>query len=303
MGIINKGVFGKALWEGVNAWYGEAYNEFPLEYTELFNKYNSNKASEEDVGLVGLGLAGVMTDGGDVSFDAMRQGYITRYKHIKYGLGFIITDEMIEDDLYGVAAQKSASSIGYSMRQTKETIAANVYNRAFNSTYTGGDGIEMISAVHPNVSGGTWSNTLATAADLSEASLEQACIDMGSWTNDRGLQINAMPQKLVISIQQQFLAERILMSPLRVGTADNDVNALKNMGKFPGGVVMNHYLTDADAWFLRTDIPDGMKYFERRADALSDDIDFNSDNIKYKTTARYSFGWTDARGIYGSPGI
>lgn len=302
MAIINKGLFGKALWEGVNVWYGDSYNEFTPEYPELFTKYTSNKAFEEDISVVGLGLASVMTEGGSVSFDNMRQGFITRYTHVKYGLGFIITDEMIEDDLYQVVAQKKAAAIGYSMRQTKETIGANVYNRAFNPAYTGGDGKEMCSAVHVNVSGGTWANELGTSSDLSEAALEQACIDMGSWTDDRGLQINAMPEKLIIPIELQFEAERILMSPLRVGTADNDINALKMMGKFPGGVVMNHYLTDADAWFLKTNVRDGLKQWERRADSLSDDMDFTTDNILYKATARYSFGWTDPRGIFGSPG-
>lgn len=302
MATINKGLFGKALWEGVNVWYGDAYNEFSPEYPELFTKYASHKAFEEDIGVVGLGLASVIPEGGAVPFDSMRQGFITRYTAIKYGLAFAITDELIEDDLYKVVAQKKAQSIAYSMRQTKETVAANVYNRAFNSTYTGGDSVEMCSDAHVNVSGGTWSNELATAADLSEASLEQACIDMGSWTDDRGLQINAMAEKLIIPIELQFIAERILMSPLRVGTADNDINALKMMGKFPGGIVMNHYLTDADAWFLRTNVRDGMKHFERRPDALSDDVDFSTDNLLYKATARYSFGWTDPRGIFGSPG-
>jgi hypothetical protein len=188
------------------------------------------------------------------------------------------------------------------MRQTKETVAANVYNRAFNSSYTGGDGKELCATDHPNVAGGTWSNELTTAADLSEAALEQAIIDMMAWTDDRGLLIAAMPEKLIIPPELVFEAERILETPLRVGTADNDVNALKNLGKFRGGVTVNHYLTDADAWFIRTNVANGMKHFERKADSFAEDNDFDTDNAKFKASARYSFGWSDPRGIFGSPG-
>ncbi len=302
MAAINTGAYAKALWPGVNKFYGDSYAEHSLEYPALFDKETSQKNFEEDVGTTGLGMASAISEGAPVTYDNMRQGFTTRYTHIKYGLGFIITREMIEDDLYGVIAKKRAMALGFSMRQTKETVGANVYNRAFNSSYTGGDGLEMCSTAHVNVTGGTWSNELTTAADLSEASLEQACIDISKWTNDRGLKIAVTPRCLVIPYDLQFEAERILQSPLRVGTADNDLNAIRSLGKFPDGVKLNHYLTDADAWFLRTTSPDGLKYFERRADALDDDNDFDTDNIKFKATARYSFSWTDPRGIFGSPG-
>jgi len=302
MAIINRASFSKALWPGVNAWYGEKYAEFPVEYTGLFDTQSSSKAFEEDVGTTGLGLAAVKGEGDAVTYDDMQQGFLTRYQHVTYGLGFIITEEMIEDDQYMIVANKKAQALAFSMRQTKEIVGANVYNRAFNASYLGGDGLELCSLLHPNVSGGTWANEAAVACDISEAALEQALIDMSKWTNDRGLKIAVMPQKLIIPVDLQFDVERILMSPLQSGNSNNDINALKSSGKFPGGVVVNHYLTDTDAWFIRTNVSDGMKHLERRADNFSEDNDFDTNNLKYKATARYSFGWTDPRGLYGSPG-
>lgn len=302
MANIDSGSFAKALWPGINKWYGRAYDEHSVEYTELFETYSSRKQFEEDVGITSFGLAAVKPEGQAISYDVERQGFITRYTHVEYALGFIITRIMVEDDQYDVVASRRARALAFSMRQTKENVAANVYNRAFTASYTGGDGLEMCSAAHINVAGGTWANELSTSADLSEASLEQACIDIMKYTNDRGLKISVTPQKLIIPVDLAFEAERILKSPYRVGTADNDVNALNSMNKFPGGVVVNHYLTDADAWFLRTNAPDGMKHFERRADEFAIDNDFDTDNAKYKAQARYSFGWTDPRGIFGSPG-
>lgn len=298
--MINRGTISKALWPGVNAFYGEAYNEFPVEYTMLFDTYNSSKAFEEDVGIVSFGLAAQKSEGGGIAYDDMAQGFITRYNHISYGLGFIITEEAIEDDQYMQVANRNAKSLAFSMRQTKEIVAANVYNRAFNSSYTGGDAKELLATDHPNVSGGTWSNELTTAADLSEASLEQAFIDMGKWTNDRGLKIAVIPQALILPVDLQFEAERILNSPLRPGTSDNDIAVMR--GKFPKGVMINHYLTDTDAWFIKTNVPEGMKYWERKGDTFSDDNDFDTNNIKYKAVCRYSVGWTDPRGLFGSPG-
>lgn len=301
-GVINRGEFGKALWPGLNAWWGEAYDEHPVEYTYLFDTYYSDKAFEEDVQISGFGLAAVKPEGEAIAFDSMTQGFLTRYTHITYALGFIITDEMIEDDQYMVVGQKRARALAYSMRQTKEVVGANVYNRAFNSAFPGGDGVELLSLVHPNTAGGTFANELATAADLSEAALEQACIDIMKFSNDRGLLISVMPQSLIIPVDLVFEAERILMSPLQSGTANNDINVLKAMGKFPKGIVANHYLTDQDAWFIRTNIPDGMKYFERRADDFDEDNSFDTGNLKYKTTGRWSFGFTDPRALFGSPG-
>ena len=300
--MINRANYSKLLWPGVNSFYGEAYAEFPVEYTGLFDTFTSQKAFEEDVGLTGFGLAAIKSEGGATTYDDSQQGFINRFQHVAYSLGFIITEEMIEDDQYRIPSQKKAASLAYSMRQTKEVVGANVYNRAFSSTYTGGDTKELCATDHPNVSGGSWANELATAADISEAALEQAIIDMGKWTDDRGLKIAVMPQKLIIPVDMQFDVERILMSPLQAGNSNNDINALKSTGRFPGGVFVNHYLTDADAWFIRTNVPEGMKYFERRADTFSEDNDFDTNNLKYKATARYSFGWTDPRGIYGSPG-
>lgn len=301
MSIMNTSSFAKALWPGVNAWYGKEYAEYPVEWTELFEQHKSSRAFEEDVGLSSFGLAVVKPEGAGISYDSERQGFITRYSHVVYALGFIITREMMDDDLYDIVGQRKAKGLAYSMRQTKEVVAANVYNRAFNSSYVGGDGKEMIATDHPNVAGGTWSNELATPADLSEAALEQASIDIQGFTNDRGLLIAARPQKLIITPAQEFDAKRILGSALRVSTPNNDLNALKTMGIIPE-VVVNHYLTDTDAWFIRTSVKGGPKHFERRADSFDMDNDFDTENAKFKATARYSFGWTDPRGVYGSAG-
>lgn len=301
MAIINSGSFAKALWPGVNAWYGKAYSEFPVEFEKLFDKHTSTRQWEEDVGISSFGLAIQKPEGGVIQYDSERQGFTNRYTHIVYALGFIITREIMEDDQYDIVGQKKAQGLAYSLRQTKEVLGANVYNRAFSSSYTGGDGVSLLNAAHPNVAGGTWSNTLATAADLSEASLEQAVIDIAGFTNDRGLRISAKPKSLVIPWQLAFEAQRILKSVGRPGTDVNDVNALNSMGLFKD-VIVNHYLTDSDAWFIRTDVSDGMKYFERRADAFDMDNDFDTENAKFKASFRASWGWTDPRGLYGSPG-
>lgn len=297
---ITTSSFAKALWPGVNAWYGEAYNQHPVEYTDLFNTYTSRKAFEEDFGSSWFGLAAVKPEGGAVSYDTAQQGYLTRYTHVTYALGFIITREIVDDDQYDIVGQKRASGLAFSMRQTKEIVGANVYNGAFTS-YTTGDGLYLLDTSHTNVAGGTYDN-ITTAATLSEAALEDLSILIMGATNDRGLNIALVPQSLIIPPALVFEADRILNSPLRVGTADNDLNALKNMGKFPGGVKVNHYLTSTTAYFLRTDCPDGMKHFERRGDDFTMDNDFDTDNAKYKATGRYSFGATDPRGLYGNAG-
>jgi hypothetical protein len=301
MSVITTGSFAKALWPGVNAWYGKEYAEYPVEYTQLFDKNTSSRAFEEDVGVSSFGLAVVKPEGSSISYDSERQGFVTRYSHVVYALGFIITREMMDDDLYDVVGQRKAQGLAFSMRQTKEIIAANVYNRAFTSTYTGGDGKEMIATDHPNVAGGTWSNELTTAADLSEAALEQAYIDISAFTNDRGLLIGVRPKSLIIHPSNMFEAKRILQTEKRVDSANNDLNALKTMGIIPE-VVVNHYLTDSDAWFIRTNVKNGLKYWERRADSFDMDNDWDTENAKFKATSRYSFGWTDPRAIYGSAG-
>lgn len=302
MATITTGSFAKALWPGVNAWYGQAYDEYPVEWDKLFEKHTSRRNFEEDVGTSGFGLAVVKPQGDAISYDEERQAFVTRYSHVVYGLGFIVTREMFEDDLYDVVGQRKAKALAFSMRQTKETVAANVYNRAFTSGYTGGDGSILCVSSHPNFAGGTWSNVLGTAADISEAALEQACIDIQGFTNDRGLKIRVMPKSLIIPKEIEFETARILKNVDRPGTADRDINALVKLGKFPGGMIVNHYLTDTDAWFIRTDVSNGMKYFERRGDEFGMDNDFDTENAKFKATSRYSFGWTDPRGIFGSAG-
>jgi hypothetical protein len=301
MSVINSSSFAKALWPGINAWYGKAYDEYPVEYTDLFDTYTSRKQFEEDVGISSFGLAVKKGEGAAITYDSERQGFITRYNHTVFGLGFIITREIYEDDQYDVVGQRKAQGLAFSMRQTKEINGANVYNRAFDSNYTGGDAVQMIASSHPNFAGGTWSNIIATAADLSEASLEQACIDIAGFTNDRGLLIKVLPKSLIIPRQLAFEAQRILKTDGRVGTDNNDLNALKAMGLIPK-IIVNHYLTDQDAWFIRTDVQHGLKYFERRGDEFGMDEDFDTENAKYKASARYSFGWTDPRAIYGSQG-
>jgi hypothetical protein len=308
MSVITTSSFAKALWPGVNTWYGDAYSQYPVEWDKLFEKNTSRKAFEEDVGGSYFGLASVKNEGAPVTFDSSRQGFTSRYNHVVYALGFIITREIYEDDLYDVVGKQKASALAFSMRQTKEIVGANVYNRAFNTSYTGGDGATLIasaggggSSSHANIAGGTWTNGVATAADLSEASLEQAVIDIASFTNDRGLKIAVRPKTLIIPKELMFEANRILKTDGRVGTDLNDINAIKTMGLIPE-IVVNHYLTDTDAWFIRTDVPNGLKYYERRGDEFGMDEDFDTENAKYKATARYSFGWTDPRAIYGSPG-
>jgi hypothetical protein len=301
MSIINSSSFAKALYPGVNAWYGKAYGEYATEYNKLFETYKSTRQFEEDVGVSSFGLAVVKPEGAPITFDSERQAFITRYNHVVYALGFVITREIMDDDQYDVVGQRKAQGLAYSMRQTKEIVAANTYNRAFNSSFVGGDGKELLATDHPNFAGGTFANELTTAADLSEAALEQACIDIAGFTNDRGLLIAAKPKTLIIPRQLMFEAKRILGTDGQVYSADNTLNAIKAMGMIPE-VVVNHYLTDTDAWFIRTDVPHGMKHFERRADAFEMDNDFDTENAKFKATARYSFGWTDPRGLFGSPG-
>lgn len=299
---ITSSSFTKALWPGVNAWYGEAYADYQPQWTPIFSQEKSSRAFEEDVGISGFGYAVQKPEGSQISYDTMVQGFVTRYQHVVYGLGFTITREMYEDDQYGVIGKKRAKALARSMRLTKDVLAASVLNRAFTSTYTGGDAKELCATDHPNVAGGTWSNELAVAANLSEAALEQMNIDIMKFTDDRGLKIAVKPKQLIIPPDLVFEAERILKTDGRVGTANNDLNALKTMGKV-GKIVVNQYLTSTTAYFLQTDVQDGLKYFERRGDQFDMDNDFDTENAKYKATARYSFGWTDARCIYGTPGV
>jgi hypothetical protein len=276
-GVINTSSFAKALWPGVSAWYGESYKEFETQWDKLFDKSTSRRAWEEDVGTSMFGLPVVKAEGSPVTFDTSRQGFTSRYNHVVYALGFIITREMVDDDLYDIVGRQKAKSLAFSMRQNKEIIAANVYNRAFNTSYVGGDSATLVASAggggstsHPNIAGGTWTNGPVAAADLSEAALEQAAIDIRGFLNDRGLKINAKPKRLVVPKELMFEAQRILKTDGQVYSADNTMNALKTMGIIPE-IVVNDYLTDADAWFIRTDVQDGMKYFERNADEFGMD--------------------------------
>ena len=302
MSVITSSSFAKLLWPGLNSIYGKEYADYPVEWDKLFEKNTSDRAYEEDLGLSSFGLASVKAEGAPITYDSERQGFTSRYNHVVYALGFIITREIYEDDQYGKVGAQKAKALARSMRQTKEINGANIYNRAFSgSGYLGGDGKTLIASDHPNVAGGTFSNVIGTAADLSEAALEQAVIDIAGFRDDRGLLIAAKPEKLVIPYQLQFEAKRILGSDGRVGTDLNDPNVLKDMGIF-SNVITNHYLTDSDAWFILTNVKDGLKYFERRGDQFEMDNDFDTENAKFKATARYSFGWTDPRAIYGSAG-
>lgn len=301
-GVITTANFAKLLWPGINAIYGNAYKDYPEEWSKLgFQTNKSTRAYEEDVGVSSFGLAAVKSEGGPISYDTERQAFTTRYNHVVYALGFIITREMYEDDQYSYIGKRKATALARSMRQTKEIVAANIFNRATTAGYTGGDGVTLLNASHVNVASGTYSNMPTTAADLSEAALEQAAIDIAAFRDDRGLLIAAKPKKLIIAPANQFEAKRILGTDGRPGTELNDLNAIKTMGIIPE-VTVNHYLTDSDAWFIVTDVPDGLKYFERRGDQFEMDNDFDTENAKYKATARYSFGWTDPRGVYGSMG-
>ena len=291
----------KALWPGIHAWFGAAYKEHPTEYTEIFKVESSEKNYEEDVMVTGFGLAPVKGEGASYSYDSESQGFTKRYKHVAYGLGYIVSREELADNLYEKVSKQRSKRLAFSMRQTRETVGANILNRAFNSSYTGGDGLELCSTAHVTLSGNQ-SNELSVAADLSEASLEDLLIIIANATNDRGLKIALRGMKLIVPTAEQFEACRILNSTLRVGTPNNDVNAIKNMGLLPEGYVTNHYLTDTDAWFVKTDAPNGLMWFDREAVEFKQDNDTDTDNAKAKSYMRFSTGWTDWRGMYGSPG-
>jgi len=304
MGVITTGSLAKALWPGVSAWFGETYKEWPVEYTRLFDEEKSTKAFDEDVGVSGFGLAVEKSQGSGVSYDEARQSYIQRYINKTYALGFIITEEAIEDNQYNLAVlgRRDARALAFSIRQTREILAANVYNRAFNASYTFADGKVMCATDHPLFAGGTFSNKAAVASDLNEAALEQAIIDIAAFTNDRGLKVAILPRTLHIHAANMVEAERILKSTLQNDSANNAINALRSMGAFPGGVQVNHYFTDEDAWFVRTNCPEGLKYKNRVATEFKPDNDFDTGNAKFKARFRCSFGMTDPRAIYGSPG-
>jgi len=301
-GIITTASHPKALWPGIKAWWGQVYDEHQTEYTDLFDTDSSDKHYEEDVQLTGFGLAPRKSEGAATSYDSEIQGFTTRYTHVAYALGYIVTKEELDDNLYEQVSKRRSAALAMSFRQTKENVGANVYNRAFNGTYLGGDGVALCSTAHPNATGGTFSNMASVGVDLSEAALEDAVIALMGYTNDRGLLINVMPKSLHVSRQNWFNANRILQSVYSPGTANNDVNVIKSTNALPGGIKMNHYFTAPNAWFLRTNIPNGMKYYERVGISFDQDNDFDTMNAKAKGYERYSFGWTDPRAVYGVNG-
>lgn len=299
MTVISTGNIAKLLWPGLNAIWGTNYDEHPNEWKDLVDTYSSDMSYEEDVMLTGFGLAPIKPQGEGTVYDSMGQGPTSRYTHVAYSLGFIITHEALADNLYEKIGTQRTSSLAFSMRQTKENVVANVYNRAFNSSYTGADGVCLLSTAHPSTAG-NYSNTLTTAADISQASLEDLSIQIMNAVNDRGLKIAITPRTLIVPPALYFEAMRLTQSTGEPGTANNDINTIK--GLFPGGVKVNHYLTDTDAFFIRTDAPNGLKLFQREAANFAQDGDFDTDNLKYKSYERYSTGWTDPRSLYGSPG-
>lgn len=305
---ITTASFAKALFPGVKAWYGQTYDEFPVQWTKLADSETSRRAWEEFVGTSGLGLLSTKAEGAPITYDSMRQGFTTRIVPVTYASGFVITREAYEDDLYDVVGKQRAQALAKAVRQTKEIIVANLYNRAFNTSYVGGDSATLIasaggggSSSHPNVAGGTWTNGPSVAVDLSEAALEQAVIDIQGLTDDRGLKISYMPKSLIIPKELQFEAQRILKGDWQVNSAERNINVLKTMGSIPE-IVVNQYLTDSDAWFIRTNVQQGLKVIERRGDEFGTDEDFDTENAKYKASFRLGVGWVDARALYGSPG-
>jgi hypothetical protein len=299
--VISTGNHPKALWPGVHAFVMGEYNMHPTEYTEVFDMEKSKMAYEEDVETTGFGLAQVKSEGASTAYDSHTQGYTTRYTHVAYSLGYIVTREERDDNLYKSRSFKRGKMLSFSFRTTKEIVAANILNRAFNASYVGGDGKELCATDHPSLAG-NWANELATPADLSEASLEDMLTLIGEATNSRGLQIALRGQKLIVPPALAFDAERILKSTLQNDTDKNAINAIKSMGFLPGGACTNHYLTDGDAWFVKTDAPNGMTGFQRTPFEFSQDNDFDTSNAKAKGYERYSFGWSDPRGLYGTPG-
>lgn len=300
---ITTGSFSKFLWPGVESAYGIAYNERSPEWPDVFEARNSTQGWEEIVGLQGFGLAPIKTEGASITFEDTGQAFIDRFTHVTYGLGFVITREIYEDGRAPAQGALKATQLGHSIRDTEETVCANVLNNAFSSSYTFGDGKELCATDHPYYSGGTWRNELSTAADLDETSLEQALIDIATqFKTDKGLQIVIRPKRLIIPPALIFEAERILGNPNRPFTSDRDINAIKQTGALPGGYAVNHYLTDTDAWFIVTDCPDGMVRYNRRAAEFGTENDFDTENMKCKATVRFSVGAGDKRGIFGSPG-
>ena len=292
----------KELLPGLNALFGMEYARYGEEHKEIYETETSERSFEEETKLSGFSAAPVKAEGSAIAYDNAQEAWSTRYNHETIALGFSITEEAIEDNLYDSLSARYTKALARAMAYTKQVKAAAVLNNGFNSAYTGGDGVPLFSTAHPLISGGTNSNTPSTQADLNETSLEAAVIAIAAWTDERGLLIAAKPKKLIVPPALMFTAKRLLDTELRVATADNDINALKQMGAIPEGYTVNHFLTDSNAWFLTTDVPNGMKHFIRTPLQNSMDGDFDTGNVRYKARERYSFGWSDPLGMFGSSG-
>jgi len=301
MAVITSGAHPKAVWPGVHAWFGAKYASHGDQTTKLFETKTSNKKYEEIVETTGFGVAPVKAEGSSVAYDAHAQGITSRGTNVAYALGYIVTKEEKDDNLYEEVSMQRAESLAFSMATTRNIVGANVYNRAFTAAYAGGDGKELLATDHPSLAG-NMSNELATAADMSEASLEDLTIQIMDAKNSKGLQIALQPKCLIVPTALVYEARRILSSLLRSGTADNDLNALNSLNAIPE-VVVNNYLTDSDAFFIRTNAPNGMTWFDRNAVEFTKDEDFDTDNAKAKAYMRFVPFWGDWRGLYGSPGV
>jgi hypothetical protein len=290
----------KELLPGLNALFGLEYATYGEQHKEIYDTETSERSFEEETKLSGFNAAPVKNEGSALAYDNAQEAFTARYTHETIAMGFSLTEEAIEDNLYDSLSARYTKALARSMAYTKQVKAANVLNTGF--TATGGDGVALFSTAHPLISGGTNSNTPSTQADLNETSLENAVIQIAAWTDERGLLIAAKPSKLIVPPALQFVATRLLETELRVGTADNDINAIKNNGSIPGGYTVNNYLTDSNAWFLCTDVPNGMKHFVRTPMSTGMDGDFDTGNVRYKARERYSFGYSDPLGMFGSAG-
>jgi len=292
----------KELLPGLNALFGLEYATYGEQHKEIYETETSERSFEEETKLSGFSAAPVKNEGSAIAYDNAQEAWTARYNHETIALGFSLTEEAIEDNLYDSLSARYTKALARAMAYTKQVKSANTLNNGFSNAYTGGDGVALFSSAHPLTSGGTNSNIPSTPADLNETSLEAAVIQIAAWTDERGLLIAAKPKKLIVPPALQFVATRLLETELRVATADNDINALKNNGSIPEGYTVNNFLTDSNAWFLTTDVPNGMKHFIRSPLANSMDGDFDTGNVRYKSRERYSFGWSDPLGMYGSAG-
>ena len=299
---ISRAQLAKELEPGLNALFGMEYDRYENEHAEIFDTESSDRAFEEEVLIVGFGNASVKEEGQGVQFDSASEGFTARYTHETVALAFALTEEAVEDNLYDRLGARYTKALARSMAHTKQVKAANVLNNAFSASFTGGDGVSLINTAHPLANGGTIANRATTMADLNETSLENALINISTFVDDRNMILALRGTKLIVPPQLQFVADRLLDTPGRVGTADNDINAIKNMGLLPQGYAVNHFLVDTDAFFITTDCPDGFKHFERTPISTSMEGDFDTGNVRYKARERYSFGFSNPRCVFGSQG-